>query len=110
MVEILRIVKHRETHNKVECQECGNYFTETVLRLRHWKQCTKIRKNNVENSKDSEKIRKYPRVDSYHLDQYIEIVNAKKIKIKHISSGTCGICGQYFDRLRDHTRQCSKTG
>jgi hypothetical protein len=37
--------KHKEVHNKVECKECGEYFTETILRLRHPKHCAKMRKN-----------------------------------------------------------------
>ena len=78
------MIKHRETHNKVECKECGHYFTDSDLRLRHLKKCKKSKKlNNVENPKYS-----------------VKISNCR-------GSGTCDICGKYFNKLRDHTRQCS---
>ena len=68
------IIKHKETHNKVECKDCGLYFTETILRLRHPKRCGKKRENNV----SVKSLDNYPR------------------------SGKCEICGKCFAKLRQH--------
>ena len=44
LVDRRSIRSHKEIHNKVECTECGEYFTDSYLRLRHPKQCKKTKK------------------------------------------------------------------
>jgi ribosomal protein S27E len=91
------ILIHKELHSKIECKECGQYFTETYLK-RHRPRCLKIRKCAVEKATVKCEI----------CGKVVGERGLKSHKELH-NKVECTTCGEYFTetflRLK-HPKQC----